>query len=199
MAVQCRHTIRLQYLDNVQRVSKLTNFNNSGFTEINGGAQFWFRREGWAIAPTLQFAYPFYRINVNAPVPLNSLLLSNASARIEGGAWGMIYFYPWALYGYLGYMYQDAGMAGLMPMDVGVSYRFSTARLRAGIRGYTTVTNDQYTSTPLIRWNPDPDRGRRKHALLLGQPDRIRRLCRRRLDLYAQMGSRSRILAKLLR
>lgn len=127
-------------------------FTDSGLTEFSAGAQYWWRHPDWALVPNLKFGYPFYRIDVNNP-QTSSALISNAAAWGEGGAWGIFYLRPFAIYGYLGFRYQDGGQSAVMPVDVGASYRFPLARVRIGIRGESTIINDNYTNTPLLRLN----------------------------------------------
>ncbi len=132
--------------------NNVTTFTGSGFTEFSAGAQYWFKNSAGAVVPSLHFGYPFYRVDVNSP-PAANALISNAAAWTEGGLWGIFYFYPWAAYAYAGFRYQDGGQAGLLPLDLGVSYRFPEARVRLGIRGETTVMNDTYTNNPGLRLN----------------------------------------------
>lgn len=127
--------------------NSVTTFTGQGLTEGGLGAQFWLRQKRWAIVPTLQAAFPFYRNSLTQ----TDAMIGNGSVFGELGAWGLLYYHPITGYGYLGYRYQDNGLAGLMMVDLGASYRFDTARLRLGIRGETEVTEDSDTSQPYFR------------------------------------------------
>lgn len=129
-----------------------SSWNGSGFTEFSAGAQYWWRQRIWALVPQAQFGYPFYRVDVDNPS--TTALISNAAAWVEAGSWAIIYLQPVNIYGYIGFRYQDGGQASLLPMDFGVSYRFPQARLRAGVRGETTVINDSDTNNSAVRFLP---------------------------------------------
>lgn len=122
-------------------------FNASGVSEFGYGAQYWIRDRHWALVPQISGGVPFYRNNLSQ----GGALLGNGATWVEGGGYGILYFYPIALYGYLGYRYQDSGLAGLMNMELGGSYRFNRARLRVGVRGETAVSDDRDTSNPALR------------------------------------------------
>lgn len=116
-----------------------------GVTELSAGYQYWYRQPNWSVVPGIHAGYPFYRIS---QISTEGALISNASAWAEVGLWAMSYFQPGALYGYLGFRYQDGGLAGLLPFDFGASYRFPSARLRGGLRGETTIMPDTYSNSP---------------------------------------------------
>jgi hypothetical protein len=122
-------------------------YTGSDFTEGSGGIQYWYRRPMWAIVPTLHGGFPFFRINAT----FNDAMVGEGTVWAEPGSWGFIYLKPWALFGYFGYRYQDSGRAGLLNFNAGASYRFETARLRAGVRGYETAINDSLTNQPGYR------------------------------------------------
>lgn len=150
-----RFTASLTYDYTTNSSSPTTNnplgasFNASGLSEFGYAAQYWMRDKRWAIVPQISGGVPFYRNNYSQ----GGALLGNSATWVEGGGYGILYFYPVALYGYVGYRYQDSGLAGLVNMDVGASYRFNRARLRAGVRGETEVVEDRETSNPWWRNN----------------------------------------------
>lgn len=119
----------------------------AGLTEGGASAQYWFRRKKWAIVPTVQAAFPFYR---NSLTQFDAMI-GNGTIWAEGGGWGLLYYHPVTIYGYAGYRYQDSGLSGWFTADLGASYRFDFARARVGFRGETTVTDDRDTSQPFIR------------------------------------------------
>jgi hypothetical protein len=122
----------------------LTSFTGQGLSEGGLGVQYWFRDKRWAIVPTLNGEFPFYR---NTYIQTTSLL-GNGTVWMEGGIWGLLYYHPVTAYAYIGYRYQDSGLAGWLTNDLGASYRLDTARIRIGVRGETTVTNDNDTINP---------------------------------------------------
>src|SRR5262249_55914570 len=72
----------------------------------------------------------------------------NAAIWGEVGSWGILYFHPINVYGYIGFRYQDQGLAGLLNYDFGASYRLPEWRLRGGLRGFTSALKDTYTANP---------------------------------------------------
>lgn len=123
------------------------NLTASGMSDAGLGAQYWFRSKRWALVPTLTGGIPFYR---NSETQTGAML-GNGTSWIEGGTYGILYYFPVAVYGYAGYRYQDSGQAGLANLELGGSYRLSRARLRVGVRGETTVANDKETGNPFYR------------------------------------------------
>jgi len=136
---------------NTTASNPFTTFTGQGMTEGGVAAQYWFRDKRWAIVPTIKAGFPFYRNSVVITSSQPNALIGDGTIWAEGGAWGMFYFHPVTIYGYLGYKYQDTGLASLLTTDVGASYRFDAARVRLGIRGETNVTQDNDTPNPFYR------------------------------------------------
>jgi hypothetical protein len=121
--------------------NSVATYTGTAVTEISLGAQYWFKQKSFAIVPSLQGGFPINRVSTNT----NDSLVNEGTVWGEPGAWAIGYMHPFAIYGYLGYRYQDGGRAGLMTSDVGGSYRFATARLRVGFRGEQTLQKDNLT------------------------------------------------------
>lgn len=125
--------------------SDISTYTGSGLSEGGLGAELWFKQKRWAFVPTMKFSYPFFRITINT----SDSMIGDGTVNLEPGGWAIIYFRPWAIYGYLGYLYRDNGRASLLTQELGASFRLPEARIRAGIRGYSWVVSD--TLDPLQR------------------------------------------------
>jgi len=149
-----RFSANLSYA-NVSSSNNITSYSGSGLSDGGASAQYWIRQKRWAIVPTVIAEFPFYRNSTTQ----TSSYLGNGTVYGEAGAWGFLYYHPITIYGYIGYRYQDAGQASLLMNDIGASYRFDTARLRIGVRGESTVTNDNDTGNAQNTFNRNVELG----------------------------------------
>jgi hypothetical protein len=135
-----RFSVNLGYA-NTSSSNNFTSYSGNGMSEGGASAQYWFRDKRWALVPTVSAEFPFYRNSTTQ----TSSYLGNGAVYGEGGGWGLLYYHPVTIYAYVGYRYQDSGLASLLMNDIGASYRFNVARIRVGVRGESTITNDNDT------------------------------------------------------
>lgn len=99
------------------------------------------------LVPEISIRYPFKRVDVFKDETLVGEGAIESTARLIGIAfWGR--FHPQV---YVGYQHRDEGRSALGLYGLGLEYDFSSWFLGTEIRGYSSVSDDKYTSSRLTR------------------------------------------------
>lgn len=100
-----------------------------------------FSRKSIELAPDFSVTFPFERIDTTDDTALNREGAVQGTARLVArGQLGV--FNP---FGFAGVTYRDEGRSHLMPYGLGAELQFSTWALGGELRGYQSLTKDQYT------------------------------------------------------
>ncbi|MEQ1722591.1 MAG: hypothetical protein ABL930_05405 [Pseudobdellovibrio sp.] len=134
--------------NNVETNNGVTTRTNSVLTHFYAGSDYQFyESQLWSLYADFSYALANENINTTADSALASDGASEAKAKIVA----MLKSDSFKSFGSVGYDYRTEGLSALLTYGLGGEIHFSDSAIGLDLNGYTSVSDDEKTSTPLVR------------------------------------------------